>query len=217
MPPGPFRGPFQAGRVRGLRRAGARTPVWLRRGRGAAPAGSRAGWPWDCVADCESSGRWAVNTGNGFYGGLQFWQPTWVEHGGLVYAARADLATREQQIRVAEEVLGVQGWDAWPVCAKRYGLAGRMHVVRGGDTLDGIARRRRVSGGWRALYEANRALIGPDPAALKPGLLLTLPTPPPATPVPATPVAPAPTPSPVPASPVPAAPSPVPAAPVLVR
>lgn len=139
-------------------------------------------WPWDCVADCESGGRWAVNTGNGFYGGLQFWQPTWEEHGGLAFAPRADLATREQQIRVGEEVLASQGWDAWPVCAKRYGLAGRMHVVRGGDTLVAIARRHRVRGGWPALYAANRTVIGPRPEALRIGTLLTLPperTPPP--------------------------------------
>lgn len=83
-----------------------------------------------------------MNTGNGFYGGLQFWQPTWEEYGGLAYAARADLASRDHQIRVAEELLGAQGWEAWPVCAKRYGLAGRAHVVRGGETLDGIARKR---------------------------------------------------------------------------
>ncbi|MFD9355010.1 transglycosylase family protein [Streptomyces sp. NPDC060031] len=157
-------------------------------------------WPWDCVADCESGGRWAVNTGNGFYGGLQFWQPTWEEHGGLAYAARADLASREQQIRVAEGLLGTQGWEAWPVCAKRYGLAGRMHVVRRGDTLVEVARRHRVAGGWRALYEANRTVVGPRPEALRAGTLLTLPpAPPPAppsvpVPVPAGPVAPAPAP-----------------------
>lgn len=132
-------------------------------------------WPWDCVADCESGGRWAVNTGNGFYGGLQFWQPTWEEHGGLLFARRADLATREQQIRVAEDLLGTQGWEAWPVCATRYGLSGRMHVVRSGDTLTGIARRHRVKGGWQTLYEANRALIGPRPEVLRIGVLLTLP------------------------------------------
>ncbi|MFD8144246.1 transglycosylase family protein [Streptomyces sp. NPDC059708] len=180
-------------------------------GHGPGDCGPGGEWPWDCVADCESSGRWAVNTGNGFYGGLQFWQPTWEEHGGLVYAARADLATREQQIRVAEDVLGTQGWEAWPVCAKRYGLAGRMHVVRGGDTLDGIARRHRVPGGWRALYEANRPTIGADPAALTPGLLLTLPGPAPASPTPT----PSPTPSgPAPAAPVPAAPGQVAPSPV---
>lgn len=133
-------------------------------------------WPWDCVADCESGGRWAVNTGNGFYGGLQFWQPTWEEHGGLAFAPRADLATREQQIRVGEELLGSQGWEAWPVCAKRYGLAGRMHVVRKGDTLVAIARQHRVRGGWPALYAANRTVIGPRPGALRIGTLLALPS-----------------------------------------
>lgn len=186
-------------------------------GTGPGDCGPGGQWPWDCVADCESSGRWAVNTGNGFYGGLQFWQPTWEEHGGLVYAARADLATRDQQIRVAEELLAVQGWEAWPVCAKRYGLAGRMHAVRGGDTLEGIARRRRVPGGWRPLYEANRPLIGPDPARLTPGLLLTLPPappskPPPAATAPAGPSAPKPAPA-VPATPA-APPAPASAKPV---
>lgn len=154
-------------------------------------------WPWDCVADCESGGRWAVNTGNGFYGGLQFWQPTWEEHGGLAFAPRADLATREQQIRVGEELLGSQGWEAWPVCAKRYGLAGRMHVVRSGDTLVGIARRHRVRGGWRELYAANRMVVGPRPEALRIGTLLMLPPVRQEAPVPAAP----------PASPAPAVPA----------
>ncbi|MEU6868869.1 transglycosylase family protein [Streptomyces sp. NPDC046876] len=160
-------------------------------GSGPGDCGPGAEWPWDCVADCESSGRWAVNTGNGFYGGLQFRQPTWEGYGGLVYAARADLASREQQIRVGEEVVAFQGWEAWPVCAKRYGLAGRMHVVRAGDTLDGIARRRRVPGGWRALFTANRETLGPTPGPLPPGTLLTLPPQPP----PATSPAPRPTPA----------------------
>ncbi|MGW2670240.1 LysM peptidoglycan-binding domain-containing protein [Streptomyces sp. NPDC001272] len=184
-------------------------------GDGPGDCGPGGEWPWDCVADCESSGRWAVNTGNGFYGGLQFRQPTWVEHGGLGYAARADLATREQQIRVAEEVVGTQGWEAWPVCAKRYGLAGRTHVVRDGDTLDGVARRWRVPGGRRALYEANRAVIGPDPTTLRPGLLLTLPAPDPRPPSPTPPASPTPPPAtPAPATPAPATPAPVPAGPV---
>ncbi|MCX4525080.1 MULTISPECIES: transglycosylase family protein [unclassified Streptomyces] len=177
-------------------------------GTGPGDCGPGGQWPWDCVADCESSGRWSVNTGNGFYGGLQFWQPTWEEHGGLAYAARADLATREQQIRVAEELLGTQGWDAWPVCSKRYGLAGRMHVVRPGDSLDSIARRYRVRGGWRALYEANRPAIGPHPQALTVGALLTLPSSDPSSPPPAVPAAtPPPAPVAVPVSPGPAAPA----------
>ncbi|MFB7590532.1 transglycosylase family protein [Streptomyces sp. NPDC056169] len=131
-------------------------------------------WPWGCVAECESSGRWHINTGNGFYGGLQFWQPTWVEHGGPKYAPRADLATRPQQIRIAEEVLRTQGWGAWPVCSKRYGLSGRVHTVQAGDSLGSIARRFAVKGGWQALYAANRSLIGPDPNRIVVGTMLRI-------------------------------------------
>ncbi|MEU9235913.1 transglycosylase family protein [Streptomyces subrutilus] len=144
-------------------------------GTGPGDCGPGGEWPWDCVADCESGGRWAVNTGNGFYGGLQFRQPTWEGYGGLVFAPRADLASRVQQIRVAEDVLGAQGWEAWPKCSKRYGLAGRMHVVRSGDTLVSIARKHRVRGGWQALYEANRTVIGARPAALAVGTMLVIP------------------------------------------
>ncbi|MGW7439389.1 LysM peptidoglycan-binding domain-containing protein [Streptomyces sp. NPDC054849] len=188
-------------------------------GDGPGDCGPGGEWPWDCVADCESGGRWAVNTGNGFYGGLQFWQPTWEEYGGSAFAKRADLASREQQIRVAEDVIGTQGWNAWPVCSKRYGLEGRMHAVRAGETLVSIARRRGIRGGPQALYEANRELIGPSPAALAVGMLLVIPTPePPAAPVPpgpnppfpdepTPPPAPSPSPSPAPA-PKPAASSP---------
>ena len=132
-------------------------------------------WPWGCLAQCESSGRWDANTGNRFYGGLQFWQPTWKAFGGLAYAPRADLATRDEQIRVAEEVLRVQGWEAWPVCAKRYKLKGRAHVVRSGESLTSIARRYRVKGGWKALYKLNRKMVGEDPGRLNPGTMLKLP------------------------------------------
>lgn len=79
---------------------------------------------WDKVAQCESSGNWAINTGNGYYGGLQFKQSTWAAFGGLDYAPRADLATREQQIAVAERTLAKQGWGAWPVCSVRAGATG---------------------------------------------------------------------------------------------
>jgi hypothetical protein len=132
-------------------------------------------WPWGCIALCESSGRWHINTGNGFYGGLQFWQPTWVEFGGLRYAPRADLATRQQQIRIAEEVLTVQGWEAWPVCSKRYGLKGRAHVVRLGETLSSIARRYRIKGGWQELYRINKKIVGANPGRIRPGMMLSLP------------------------------------------
>ncbi|MFJ2259024.1 transglycosylase family protein [Streptomyces sp. NPDC087844] len=132
-------------------------------------------WPWGCVAKCESSGRWNANTGNGFYGGLQFRQPTWRAFGGLAYARRADLATRDEQIRVAEEVLRVQGWKAWPTCSKRYGLTGRAHVVRRGESLSSIARSYRVKGGWKALHKLNRQLVGARPDRLNVGTMLRLP------------------------------------------
>jgi LysM repeat protein len=77
---------------------------------------------WDKVAQCESSGNWSINTGNGFYGGLQFTQSTWSAFGGTAYASRADLATKDQQIAVAEKVLASQGPGAWPVCSKKAGL-----------------------------------------------------------------------------------------------
>ena len=78
---------------------------------------------WDNVAQCESGGNWHINTGNGYYGGLQFTQGTWANYGGGSYASRADLATREEQIAVANKVLQSQGWGAWPVCSRYAGPA----------------------------------------------------------------------------------------------
>jgi LysM repeat protein len=74
---------------------------------------------WSGVANCESSGNWKINTGNGFYGGLQFTESTWKAYGGTAYAPRADLASPQQQIAVAEKVLVGQGVGAWPVCGKK--------------------------------------------------------------------------------------------------
>jgi hypothetical protein len=71
---------------------------------------------WDQVARCESGGNWAINTGNGYQGGLQFAPGTWIASGGGQYAPAAQLATKEQQIAVAERVLAHQGRGAWPVC-----------------------------------------------------------------------------------------------------
>ncbi|MFI5760987.1 transglycosylase family protein [Streptomyces sp. NPDC051563] len=78
---------------------------------------------WNKVATCESTSNWSINTGNGYYGGLQFSQSTWRAFGGTAYAARADLATKAQQIAVAEKVLKGQGPQAWPVCGKQAGLS----------------------------------------------------------------------------------------------
>ncbi|MGW0906296.1 transglycosylase family protein [Streptomyces sp. NPDC002853] len=152
------------------------------RGPGAAEAleCSRTGGPWECLAQCESTGRWHVNTGNGFYGGLQFRQSTWEEHGGLKYAPRADLATKKEQIKVAEAVQRNQGWKAWPVCSKRIPKEIRdgyvvVHVVKAGETLSSIARRYKVRGGWQALYRANRKAVGSEPDRLGVGTRLVIP------------------------------------------
>ncbi|WP_323185458.1 transglycosylase family protein [Kitasatospora sp. NBC_01287] len=79
---------------------------------------------WDQIADCESDSDWSADTGNGYYGGLQIWPPTWQEAGGLGYASRPDLASRRQQITVAREILREQGWQAWSECAHELGLLG---------------------------------------------------------------------------------------------
>ncbi|MBL3669659.1 transglycosylase family protein [Streptomyces sp. M2CJ-2] len=73
---------------------------------------------WDTVAQCESGGNWSINTGNGYYGGLQFSASTWAGYGGTQYAATADRASKAQQIEIAEKVLAGQGKGAWPVCGK---------------------------------------------------------------------------------------------------
>ncbi|GAA1481300.1 hypothetical protein GCM10009624_17400 [Gordonia sinesedis] len=89
-------------------------------GTGSANAATDA--EWEQVAQCESGGNWAINTGNGYQGGLQFAPSTWAGHGGTQYAPSADQATKEQQIAVAERVLASQGKGAWPVCGT--GLSG---------------------------------------------------------------------------------------------
>ncbi|HHU38103.1 MAG TPA: LysM peptidoglycan-binding domain-containing protein [Propionibacterium sp.] len=86
----------------------------------AAPA--QASSVWDAVAQCESSGNWSINTGNGYYGGLQFSASTWKAFGGHQYAPNAHQATKAQQIAIAQKTLAVQGPGAWPVCSKKAGL-----------------------------------------------------------------------------------------------
>ena len=77
---------------------------------------------WDKLAQCESGGKWNINTGNGFSGGLQFTPSTWKAYGGT---GSAHTASREQQIAVAERVLAGQGWGAWPSCSKKVGASGK--------------------------------------------------------------------------------------------
>ena len=77
---------------------------------------------WDSIAQCEATGNWSINTGNGFSGGLQFTPSTWASFGGTEYAPEAWQASREQQIAVAQKVQAAQGWGAWPACTAKLGL-----------------------------------------------------------------------------------------------
>ncbi len=217
---------------------------------GAASSAQAASLNWDAVAQCESTGNWSINTGNGFYGGLQFTQSTWAAFGGTAYAPRADLATKAQQIAIAEKVLKAQGRQAWPVCNTRGGAiqssstssssggattassavdpapakptvskkvvtpapstdtsshqhsvtrhhrhsapvntgstvvsatsaasssSAGTYVVQPGDSLSKIAHAHHVNGGWLALYNANKGVIGGNPNLILPGQTLTLP------------------------------------------
>ncbi|SCG68908.1 LysM peptidoglycan-binding domain-containing protein [Micromonospora inositola] len=190
----------------------------------AAPA-SAASVNWDAIAQCESGGNWHINTGNGYYGGLQFSKSTWNGYGGQKYASRADLASRGEQIAIAERVLDGQGIGAWPVCGKKGGStkhyssksdsgtkkksrsdsgskskagsserssrgdrpATRSHrrtapasggsgayVVKPGDALSMIADVQDLAGGWHALYERNKRVVGDDPGLIFPGQQLRL-------------------------------------------
>jgi len=163
---------------------------------------------WDALAQCEASGNWAINTGNGYYGGVQFAQSTWEEFGGLDYAPRADLATKAQQIAIAEKTLAVQGWNAWPVCSGKAGVRGysadvtqvtapeesssvpvgvgvgfdSTYTVVSGDWLSKIAPRYGIT--TDTLYQANVGVVGSNPDLIYPGEVLTVPA---ANPAPAAP------------------------------
>ena len=111
-------------RIAGVAVAGATATVGTiatAQGASAAPAASSSS-VWDALAQCESGGNWSINTGNGFYGGLQFTNQTWNGFGGGKYAANAHQATKAQQIEIAQKVLQVQGPGAWPVCSQKAGL-----------------------------------------------------------------------------------------------
>ncbi|MGW0335636.1 transglycosylase family protein [Streptomyces sp. NPDC003011] len=112
---------------------------------------------WNKVAACESTSNWSINTGNGYYGGLQFSRSTWEAYGGTRYAPRADLATKDQQIAVAEKVLDGQGPNAWPVCSDRAGL------TRGGGTPD-----IRPAGGTGTAEKAARKTGGTSVRDVRP-------------------------------------------------
>ena len=96
-------------------------------------AAAADGGVWDRIAQCESGGNWHINTGNGYYGGLQFSAGTWRAYGGTAYAPTAAGASREQQIAVATKVQHAQGWGAWPVCSARAGAYGSAPAASSGS------------------------------------------------------------------------------------
>jgi peptidoglycan hydrolase-like protein with peptidoglycan-binding domain len=136
----------------------------------AAPAAQTAS-VWDLVAACESGGNWAINTGNGYYGGLQFSASTWRAFGGTAYAARADRASRAFQIAIARRVLGAQGPGAWPVCGRRAGLTrangAAAAPVAGASpraarlVVDGLLGPKTVSALQRWVAAAQNGVLGP--------------------------------------------------------
>ena len=169
----------------------------------ASPAQAASARTWDRLAQCESGGNWSINTGNGFYGGLQFTRSTWNGFGGGRYASRAE------QIAIAEKVLDAQGWGAWPACSRKLGLSNAdkggsprvsrsttrksvkkrstsraasvsrgtrgTYVVHSGDTLSKIAARKHVRGGWKALYSKNKSRLHGNPNRIYVGQRLALP------------------------------------------
>jgi len=154
---------------------------------------------WDAIAQCESSGNWSINTGNGYYGGLQFTLSTWRAYGG---SGMPQNASRSEQIRVAENVLRGQGIGAWPVCGARggsqkaykaptrkYSAPAKKYtykapskpsqyigegtvVVKPGDTLSGIAAKYGKD--WHKVYAYNRDVVGPNPDLIYPGQRLSI-------------------------------------------
>ncbi|CAA9355104.1 MAG: Phage tail tape measure protein [uncultured Nocardioidaceae bacterium] len=155
-----------------------------------APADAATSRTWNRLAECESGGNWHINTGNGYYGGLQFSASTWRGFGGGKYASYAHRATRDQQIRIAEKVLDVQGWGAWPACSSKLGLSasdarasdrevrdreGRhSYVVQRGDTFPSIAKKKNIDGGGKRLFRLNRDRLDGDRDNLRVGMRLKL-------------------------------------------
>ena len=128
----------------------------------ALPASAASVSTWEAVAQCESSGNWSINTCNGYCGGLQFAQSTWEEYGGLQYAARADLATKEQQIAIAENTLAGQGWGAW-TCAAIVGASGSADVTASStDSSPSVADTSAADSGSAVTDVVDQSGAGPS-------------------------------------------------------
>lgn len=185
----------------------------------AAQAQAASDSEWETVAACESSGNWAINTGNGYQGGLQFAPSTWLGFGGGEFASAAHLASREEQIAIAEKVLAGQGRGAWPVCGR--GLSGptpRTVTATKEDTETphaAAAAAPETTPASVAPLDNPLPVVPPVPqdAAAPQDLAAPAPAAPPAVPAPAAPAPDAVIPAPAAAAaPAPEAPAPAPAA-----
>ncbi|WP_309081816.1 transglycosylase family protein [Zhihengliuella sp.] len=117
----------------------------------AAPANAAPTSTWDALASCESGGDWSINTGNGYYGGLQFSMSTWQAFGGTGNPADA---SKSQQIAVAEKVLATQGWGAWPACSAKLGLSGTEASTSSDIQVEAQAESTQSESGQSAAAEA---------------------------------------------------------------
>ncbi|MFM9590809.1 transglycosylase family protein [Streptomyces scabiei] len=122
---------------------------------------------WDAVAQCESGGDWSINTGNGYYGGLQFSASTWAAYGGTQYASTANQASKAQQIAIAEKVLAGQGKGAWPVCGT--GLSGASYdgAPASSGTANSSGSSQSTQEGTKKSTEDNRASRSSERATVK--------------------------------------------------
>lgn len=120
---------------------------------GASTAQAATAAEWDTVAACESGGNWAINTGNGYQGGVQFSQSTWSGFGGGEFAPSAHMATKEQQIIVAERTLAGQGKGAWPTCgvglsSTPYGGGASAPVVEAPAVVEEVQQFTPAPAAW---------------------------------------------------------------------
>ncbi|KRD17317.1 MULTISPECIES: transglycosylase family protein [unclassified Streptomyces] len=132
---------------------------------------------WDAVAQCESGGDWSINTGNGYYGGLQFSSSTWAAYGGTQYASQANQASKAQQIAIGEKVLAGQGKGAWPVCGK--GLSGAAYNgSSAGSSNSGSSNSGSSDSGSssRSTEQKSSSRSTDRPAAAKKSKTVTTPT-----------------------------------------
>jgi hypothetical protein len=127
------------------------------------PAQAATTSTWERLANCESGGHWDINTGNGYYGGLQFSDGTWDANGGERFAKRADLATKSEQIIIAEKLLDARGWSPWPACSRRLGLD--SSDAKGSPDVEASPARKQAAENRDSSASASRSSTRTAPTA----------------------------------------------------